>query len=93
MGPANSSAGIFLAAIQSFAGMVPTTAVDASLVTSQALSLAQGTIASGANRFDSNVIAKYEFQTGTGLVAYETRRYADLRTRLRHQVAAEGNPD
>ena len=29
----------------------------------------------------------------SGLVAYETRRYADLRTRLRHQVAAEGNPD
>jgi hypothetical protein len=52
--------------------MVPTTAVDPSLVTSQALTLAQGTIASGANRFDANVIAKYEFQTGTGLVAYDT---------------------
>jgi hypothetical protein len=72
VGPANSSAGIFLAAIQSFAGMVPVTPVDASLVTSQQLTLAQGTIASGANRFDTNVIAKYEFETGTGLVAYDT---------------------
>ncbi|MEP6885106.1 MAG: LamG domain-containing protein [Gammaproteobacteria bacterium] len=72
VGPANSSAGIFLAAIQAFAGMVPTTAVDSSLVTSQTLALAQGTIASGANRFDANVIAKYEFETGTGLVAYDT---------------------
>jgi hypothetical protein len=70
--PANSSAGIFLAAIQSFAGMVPTTPVDPTLVTSQALSLSQGTVASGANRFDANVIAKYEFETGTGLVAYDT---------------------
>jgi low temperature requirement protein LtrA len=29
----------------------------------------------------------------SGLVVYETRRYAELRTRLRHQVAAEANPD
>ena len=70
--PANSSAALFLAAIQSFAGMVPVTPVDATLVNSQQLTLAQGTIASGANRFDTNVIAKYEFQTGTGLVAYDT---------------------
>jgi hypothetical protein len=36
------------------------------------LTLSQGTVASGANRYDANVIAKYEFQTGTGLVAYDT---------------------
>jgi low temperature requirement protein LtrA len=29
----------------------------------------------------------------SGLVAYETQRYAELRTRLRHQVAAEPDPD
>jgi hypothetical protein len=29
-------------------------------------------VASGANRYDANVIAKYEFQTGTGLTAYDT---------------------
>src|SRR5260370_1256325 len=27
---------------------------------------------SGANRFDANVIAKYEFETGTGLIAFDT---------------------
>jgi len=37
-----------------------------------ALGLTDGTIASGANRFDANVIAKYEFETGTGLIAYDT---------------------
>src|SRR5450631_2943247 len=70
--PANSSAAIMLAAIKAFAGMVPVTPVDPSLVVSKSLALAQGTVASGANRFDSNVIAKYEFETGTGLVAYDT---------------------
>jgi hypothetical protein len=70
--PANSSAAVMLAAIQSFAGMVSTTAVDPTLVTSQSLTLTQGTVASGANRYDANVIAKYEFQTGTGLTAYDT---------------------
>ena len=67
-----SNAATMLAAIQAFAGMVPTTSVDPSLVTSKALSLTQGTVASGAGRFDANVIAKYEFQTGTGLAAYDT---------------------
>jgi concanavalin A-like lectin/glucanase superfamily protein len=67
-----SNAATMLAAIQAFAGMVPTTSVDSSLVTSKALSLTQGTVASGAGRFDANVIAKYEFQTGTGLTAYDT---------------------
>jgi hypothetical protein len=70
--PSNSSAAQMLAAIQAFAGMVPTTAVDPTLVTSQSLALTQGTVASGANRYDANVIAKYEFQTGTGLTAYDT---------------------
>jgi hypothetical protein len=67
-----SNAAAMLAAIQSFAGMVTATSVDPTLVVSKSLSLSQGTVASGANRFDANVIAKYEFQTGTGLVAYDT---------------------
>jgi hypothetical protein len=61
-----------LAAIQAFANMVPVMPVDPSLVVSQSLALAQGTVASGASRFDTNVIAKYEFETGSGLVAYDT---------------------
>jgi hypothetical protein len=67
-----TDAAAMLAGIQAFANHVPLTAVDPSLVVSQALGLTQGTVASGANRFDANVIAKYEFETGTGLVAYDT---------------------
>jgi Concanavalin A-like lectin/glucanases superfamily len=68
----SDDAAAMLAAIQAFAGMVPATAVDPNLVVSKALTLTQGTIASGSNRFDANVIAKYEFETGTGLVAFDT---------------------
>ncbi len=67
-----SNAADMLAAIQSFAGMLTPTSIDPSLIVSKSLALAQGTIASGANRFDANVIAKYEFQTGSGLTAYDT---------------------
>ena len=70
--PSTSSAALMLAAIQAFANKQPLTAVDPTLVVSQALSLAQGTVASGASRYDANVIAKYEFETGTGLTAYDT---------------------
>jgi hypothetical protein len=67
-----ANAATMLAAIQAFAGMVPLTSVDPSLVVSKALTLSQGTVASGANRYDANAIAKYEFATGTGLIAYDT---------------------
>jgi hypothetical protein len=67
-----ANAATMLAAIQQFAGMVPLTSIDPSLVVSKALTLAQGTIASGSGRYDSAVIAEYEFQTGTGLTAYDT---------------------
>ena len=43
-----------------------------SLVISKALTLYDGTVAAGGNRFDTNVIALYEFKTGTGNVAYDT---------------------
>jgi Concanavalin A-like lectin/glucanases superfamily len=66
------NAATMLAAIQQFAGMVPLTSVDSSLVVSKALTLTQGTVASGAGRYDTSAIAKYEFQTGTGLTAYDT---------------------
>ena len=66
------NAATMLAAIQQFAGMVPLSSVDPSLVVSKALTLTQGTVASGAGRADGNAIAKYEFQTGTGLTAYDT---------------------
>ena len=68
----SSNAAQMLAAIQQFAGMLSPTSIDPSLVVSKALTLADGIVASGNNRFDQNVIAKYEFQTGTGTTAYDT---------------------
>jgi hypothetical protein len=67
-----TDAALMLAQIQAFAQMLTPSNIDPSLVVSKALSLAQGTVASGANRYDADTIAKYEFQTGTGLVAYDT---------------------
>ena len=59
-------------AIIAFAlGIVPTT-VDPTLVTSKALRLVDGTLASGGNRYEDAQIALWEFKTGTGTVAFDT---------------------
>jgi len=67
-----SDAAQMLAQIQAFANMLTPANIDPSLVVSNALTLANGTIASGANRYDADTIAKYEFQTGSGYTAYDT---------------------
>jgi len=51
-------------AIEQFAAGVTATSVDPNLVTSRATTLYEGTIASGGNRYEANVIAMYEFKTG-----------------------------
>ena len=61
-----------LAEIQTFARSLTPTNINPSLVVSKALALNQGTVASGANRYDADTIAKYEFQTGSGYTAYDT---------------------
>jgi hypothetical protein len=61
-----------LAALTAFANGIPVTAIDPSLVVSNAVTLTQGTIAAGGNRYDANVIAKYMFETGQGSTAYDT---------------------
>ncbi|MDE2306548.1 MAG: LamG domain-containing protein, partial [Gammaproteobacteria bacterium] len=68
----SNDAAQMLAAIQQFAGMLTPTSIDPALVVSKALLLSDGIVASGNSRFDQNVIAKYEFQTGSGTVAYDT---------------------
>jgi hypothetical protein len=68
--PGSSAA--MLAAITAFANGIPVTPVDPSLVISNALTLKQGTIASGGSRFEANLVAKYMFQTGSGSTAYDT---------------------
>jgi hypothetical protein len=60
------------AAIRAFAGQVSATPVDMSLVLSKALGMYDGTVASGGNRYTSNMIGLWEFKTGRGSVAYDT---------------------
>lgn len=59
-----NDANVMQAAIQNFSNAVVPTSVDPSLVTSKATTLYEGTIASGGNRYEANVIAMYEFKTG-----------------------------
>jgi cytochrome c553 len=66
------SAARMLAAIQAFANGVPVTPVDPTLVVSRALTLYAGTVASGANRFDSDVIARWMFKENGGTTAFDT---------------------
>jgi hypothetical protein len=66
------SAAIMLAAIQAFVDGIAPTQVDPALVLSKALTLYDGTIASGGNRYDTGVIAKWQFKEGTGTVADDT---------------------
>ena len=67
-----ASAAVMLAAIQAFANGIAVTPVDPTLIVSKELSLTQGTIASGANRYDAHDIAKWQFKEGTGAIAYDT---------------------
>ncbi len=60
------------AQIAAFAALVPVDPVDPLLVTSKALTLYEGTIAAGGNRYEASVIANYEFKTGLGNVAFDT---------------------
>ena len=77
-----ASAATMLAAIQAFANGITVTPVDPTLIVSKALSLTQGTVASGAGRYDAHDIAKWQFQEGSGT------------DRLRHQRRRSGDgPD
>ena len=60
------------AAIRAFANQVPPTQVDSALVLSKALGLYDGIVASGGNRYASNIIGLWEFKTGKGSIAYDT---------------------
>jgi Concanavalin A-like lectin/glucanases superfamily len=66
------SAAAMLAAITAFANGIPVTPIDPNLVVSNALTLSQGTIAAGGARYETNLVAKYMFETGSGPTAYDT---------------------
>ncbi|MBT8136105.1 MAG: LamG domain-containing protein [Gammaproteobacteria bacterium] len=59
-------------AIDTMALGIPETEVDPELVTSKALRLPDGIVAAGGNRFEANVVALYEFKTGSGTTAFDT---------------------
>jgi hypothetical protein len=61
-----------LSAIQAFAGMITPQNIDPNLVVSKSLALTQGTIASGASRYDADTIAKYEFQSVVNNTTFDT---------------------
>jgi hypothetical protein len=61
-----------LDAINQFADAIPVTNVDPSLLISKGITLYDGTVASGGNRYEAATIAKYEFKTGMGAIAYDT---------------------
>jgi hypothetical protein len=67
-----ASAVVMENAITQFANSISKIPVDPNLVTSKALTLLDGIVASGGNRYDSNVIAMYQFKTGSGNIAFDT---------------------
>lgn len=60
------------AAIAAMAGAITPTSPPADLHLSNALIMADGTLAASGGRFDTNVIARYEFRTGADTVALDT---------------------
>jgi hypothetical protein len=61
-----------IAAIQSMSDNIDVTELAPELVNSLALGLFDGTLATGGGRFESDIIAKWEFKTGTGTTAFDT---------------------
>jgi hypothetical protein len=65
-------AGLMQAAITLLSGGIIPDVVDSSLVTSKALKLTDGIVASSGGRQEANAIALYEFKTGTGNSVFDT---------------------
>ena len=59
-------------AIQAMADGIDLTELDQALINSKALTLFDGTLATGGGRFESDLIAKWEFKTGSGTTAFDT---------------------
>jgi mono/diheme cytochrome c family protein len=67
-----SDAATMEARIVDFAAGIPIDPVNPLFVTSKAQTLYEGTVASGGNRYEANVIASYEFKSGLGNIAFDT---------------------
>ena len=60
------------AAITAFSDGIPLDAISPDMVVSKSLRLSDGIVASSGGRFESDVIALYQFKTGEGNIAYDT---------------------
>ena len=67
-----ASAAEMQTAITDFANAIQPTQIDPDLVTSKALKLTDGIISSAGGRHETNVIALYEFKTGSGNTVFDT---------------------
>jgi mono/diheme cytochrome c family protein len=67
-----ANAQTMLDAVEAFVGPLPINEVPAGLLISKGLTLYDGTVAAGGNRYETATIAKYEFKTGMGNIAYDT---------------------
>jgi len=61
-----------LAAVSAFANGIVATVIDPALITSRAIRIIDGTLASGGNRYEDAQVALWQFQTGNGLTAFDT---------------------
>ncbi|MEQ1802093.1 MAG: LamG domain-containing protein [Gammaproteobacteria bacterium] len=59
-------------AIRAYALQIPVTSVDPALVISKALTMYDGTVASGGSRYEAGQIALWEFKEGSGTTAFDT---------------------
>jgi hypothetical protein len=67
-----ASAADMLAKIKAFADGIAVTTVDTTQLLSKAIKLKDGTVASGGNRAEASLVAKYEFKTIDGNTAFDT---------------------
>jgi hypothetical protein len=67
-----NDAATMLAAVSAFVNNITVTPIDPAMVVSKALSLYEGTVAAGGNRYETQTIAKYEFKTGSGTTIFDT---------------------
>jgi hypothetical protein len=67
-----ANAGTMETAIRNYAQQIQVTSVDPSLVISKALTLYDGTVASGGSRYEAGQIALWEFKEGSGATAFDT---------------------
>ena len=71
-GNCSQNAAEMQAAITAFANTITPITVDPDLVISKAVGLSDAFVVTSGGRIDTDIIAKYEFKTGKGSIAYDT---------------------